>query len=267
MSGNRNRAFLSLILLGLILMASGQAVGAERARAAKRSMQHLKLIVIDPGHGGDNVGALSYNGVYEKTITLAVALELKRQIEALCDATVVLTRDQDKSLSLEQRIQLANESQADLFLSLHANIAFNDKAEGAEILVLSEEAKEKEARKLTWIWVPQKGRLAAASDDSAAAVVTEMMQHGGHVASIEAGNFLLKRFAQHTKLPTRGVKEGAFSVLKGAVMAAMVMEMGFLSNPAEAKLLGDSAHQTKIARALAEAIVEYDTSLDSPKAK
>ena len=254
-----------LVVAASVCLASGMVWGAEPV--GKRSMQHLRTIVIDAGHGGDNVGALSYQGVYEKSITLAVALELKRQLELFCDAKVILTREGDKSLSLEQRVAVANSAQADLFISLHANIAFNDTAKGAEVLVLSAEAMKNESKKLTYRYVPQEGRLANASDDAAAAVVKEMMQHGGHVEAREMGAFLLERLKLHAKVTTRGVKEGVFSVLKGAEMAAMVIEMGFLSNPDEAKLLADSVHQGKLARSLALSVVEYDTSLDAPAPK
>lgn len=245
--------------LALTLVFSPPTTGAEAP--AKREMTRIRHIVIDPGHGGDNLGALSFQGVYEKAITLSVALSLKTYIESSCNARVTLTRDSDRSLTLQQRIEMANQLQADLFISLHANIAFNETAQGAEVLVLSKEAMAKESSKLSWAYVPQEGRLANASDDAAAAVVKEMMQHGGLVEAKSMGAFLLKRLGKLAKVPTRGVKEGAFSVLKGAEMAAMVIEMGFLSNPDESKQLTDPAQQKVFARALAQAIVEYDATL------
>lgn len=255
-------ATLSLSIVSLLVMTLVTGLPAYAAETpSKRHMVKVRHIVVDPGHGGDNFGALSFQGVYEKAITLAVALHLKVFLESTCDARVTLTREGDKSLTLQQRILLANQLQADLFLSLHANIAFNETARGAEILVLSQQAMAKESSRLSWAYVPQEGRLANASNDAAAAVVKEMMQHGGLVEAKSMGAFLLERLGKWVNVPTRGVKEGVFGVLKGAEMAAMVIEMGFLSNPNESKQLTDPGYQKKFAQALANAIVAYDSTL------
>ncbi len=240
--------FLATLTLPCAIMASHP----EGERPGR-----FKHIVIDPGHGGDNLGALSFNGVYEKGIVLAVALALKQHVEANSDIKVTLTRSTDKALTLQQRIEIANAAEADLFLSLHANIAFNHTSKGAEVLVLSQEAMDKEAKRLTWVHVQRQGRLSDVENNDAAAMVKEMMQHGGLVDAKEMGSFVLGRLAKKMKLATRGVKQGAYGVLKGAEMPAMVIEMGFLSNPDEAKNLSNQQYQERLAKALAEAIIEY----------
>lgn len=248
--------------LGSVLAISALVTltATDACAQAPYRMQILHTIVIDPGHGGDNLGALGFEGVYEKTIVLSIAFALKTDLEKRTNARVILTRNSDKTLSLKQRVDIANTSGATLFISLHANMAYNRDAKGVQVLLLSQEALDNEARKAPNGKVERRGAYAQAESDDAAFVVRDMVQFAGFTDARPVAKHVLESLTKGKKTVSRGTKEGSFGVLKGCEMPAMVVELGFLSNPEEARQLSSQAYQAELARYITDGLIAYDKS-------
>jgi len=244
----------------IVLLVSAAAVSPGRAE--ERELKSIKTVVVDPGHGGDNKGALGYNGTFEKDIVLQVALKLKELLEAQTTAGVSLTREDDRSLANKDRVAFANEAQADLFISLHCNSSYNPKPTGIETFVLSEAALREESDKLSRQVVQPKGLYASAADNAAAAVVKEMMQFAAQRDAKSFGDLLQGSLVRRTKAVNRGVKELPIVILRGAEMPGVVVELGFVSNPLEAENLGSAAYQERIAQAIVDAVIRFDQGKD-----
>ena len=249
---------ISLTVAGVALAV---LLGVAPAGAGERSMAEIHKIVIDPGHGGANNGALGFNGVYEKVITLEVALFMKEQLERNTDAEVILTRESDVEVPLERRIRIANEAQADLFISIHCNSSFSRTPSGIETYVLSDRALDEESSKLSRRMVKPSGLYASASDGAAAAVVKEMLQYAAHRDARSLADAVQQFLSRRTGAVSRGVKELPIVVLRGAEMPGVVVEMGFVSNPVEAERLSTENYQKKVAYAMVLGIIEFDRVL------
>jgi N-acetylmuramoyl-L-alanine amidase len=229
---------------------------------AQEKLEVLGKIVVDPGHGGENKGALGYNGTYEKDIVLQIALRIKTLLEERTTAEVTLTREADETVPLARRINMANELAADLFISLHCNSSFSQRPAGIETYVLSDKALAEESEKLSRQVVHPRGLYASASDSAAAAVVKEMLQYSAHRDARGFADIVQGAIVKRTKAPSRGVKELPIVILRGAEMPGVVIELGFISNPVEARKLTKSLYQDQIARGIVAAIVAYDAKLD-----
>lgn len=250
---------------------------AEGARAVAREQTgdvevedplNLKVIVIDPGHGGENDGAVGVAGVHEKILTLELAYELRDAIEARHpDATVLLTRYWDRDVDLDARTRWANDIGADLFVSLHYNAATHDRAVGYETYFLSEEvmATTSEAgdrwKQPTSKTAKRAGRLLdkarVKAHNTAREPLVEPFEHSKHLAAL-----VQAELAERLETPNRGVKQANFAVLRGALMPAVVVESGFLTHPAEGTDVLTRRHRAQIVEALIEAIDAFDDTLD-----
>jgi len=264
----RTRPREGVAALVLLLAVAGVASGQAHAQQ-KRELSSVRKIVIDPGHGGENYGALSFGGIYEKDIALEVALKAKQIIEERTDVTVVLTRDTDRDVPNEARIAFANEEQADLFVSLHCNSSFSRTPQGIETYVLSEKAQDEESRRLSVAVVQPTGAYASANDAAAAAVVKEMMLFSAHRDAKTFASFLQPQLVRKTNASSRGIRELPIIVLRGAEMPAVVVELGFLSHPVESENLTSSAYQAKLAGGIMDAMIQFDRKLsevtDAPR--
>ena len=215
----------------------------------------VQTVVIDPGHGGSDRGRVGPNGEAEKDINLSVARFLKRQLEGDSDLEVVLTRNTDEHLDLAQRAEIANLAQGDLFLSLHCNGWFNQGASGIETYFLSPAESD---------WAKS---VAATEnqglDDSGAVpgdvtfIVWELVQNQFISASSDLAEVIQERVIAQTGARDRGVRQAGFRVLVGAYMPAVLIEMGFVSNPDEERRLASSSYQRDLARALSAAILDF----------
>jgi N-acetylmuramoyl-L-alanine amidase len=223
----------------------------------------LRTVIIDPGHGGEDHGAEGPGGLREKNVTLALARRLAARLRGDLGCRVVLTRDGDIAVSLPERTAIANREEADLFISLHANAAPARLAAGYETFVLSATASDAESRRIA------DAENAAGREGSAALAsgfLEQTLQDLIHAESMEES----ARFASLVQqslgvaLPSenRGVKQAPFWVLAGARMPAVLVEIGFLTNPAEAKRLGNTNVQEEVARAISRAVRGYRVELD-----
>lgn len=221
----------------------------------------LRTIVLDPGHGGEETGARGPGGTLEKDVTLAVARQLKGMLESRLGVRVLLTRDDDRTVALDDRAALANNNKADLFLSLHANASVRAAVRGAEVFYLSAGEYTDEARRV------------ALAEGAALPVVTggerrvemilwEMAQLRHLEDSAALATLVEQELRQRVPMSPRAIQQAPFRVLVGANMPAVLVEMGFVTNPDEERLLASPAHQASLASALYESLVRFRAYLE-----
>jgi N-acetylmuramoyl-L-alanine amidase len=216
-----------------------------------------RTVVIDPGHGGDDHGAAGPNGTLEKEVALMVA---RRVRNALVNAglQVFLTRDRDDAIGLDERTAFANNYKADVFVSIHANASRAQSARGSEVYFLSAEATDDESRRLAMLESGGDGRGAAVPPTSDLAMILWDMAQAAHLSE---SSVLASRVQEELALVTgsqgRGVKQAPFRVLVGAAMPAVLVELAFISNSAEEKLLASEAYQGRVAGALVKGIARF----------
>jgi len=233
------------------------SVNIEQGPVDITNVIDVQTVVVDPGHGGHDVGAVSRRGIMEKNVNLGVAKELRRYLEKESDLKVILTRDNDSYLELADRAEIANSSGGDLFLSLHCNSWFNDGAHGLETYFLSpaqsDWAKSVEAAE------NQAGRPTGPEGDPGDVefIVWELVQNRFISSSSHLAETIQTDVTRDLGLPNRGVRQAGFRVLVGAYMPAVLIELGFLSHAQEEKRLGDSTYQRELARAIGDAILSY----------
>lgn len=216
----------------------------------------VRTIVLDPGHGGDEQGAHGPAGTIEKDVTLAVARQLKATIEARLGLRVLLTRDGDQTVPLDARAALANNNKADLFVSLHANASVSPSPAGAEVFYLSlDEYGESVAREAA----PDRVSLPAVGgvDRQVELILWEMAQARHLDDSAVLAGLVEQHLRSRVAMSPRAIQQAPFRVLVGANMPAVLVEMGFLTNPAEEARLASPAHQALIVRALYDSIAGF----------
>ena len=216
----------------------------------------LRTIVIDPGHGGDDAGAKGTQGTLEKTVTLAIARRVKAAIESRLGTRVLLTRDGDQTVGLDQRAALANNNKADLFLSLHANASVRPSVAGAEVFYLSLEGYGEAAQRAAQAPRDALPVLGGGSRDIEV-IPWEMAQARYIDQSSSFARALEGALRERTPMSSRALQQAPFRVLVGANMPAVLVELGFLTNTQQEQQLLADDHQAAIAQALVEGIVRY----------
>jgi N-acetylmuramoyl-L-alanine amidase len=215
-----------------------------------------RVVVIDPGHGGTMVGAQGPGGALEKDVTLAIARKLKAAIGNL-GFQAFLTRDKDEDIALDQRIAIANNYKADVFVSIHANGSRATGAKGSEVYFLAYEASDSEARRLASMEGAFTPDVPAQPGSDLALILWDMAQAEHLEASSVLASRIHESLAEVTASGARGVKQAPFRVLVGATMPAVLVEVGFLSNPDEEKLLTSDAYQARVASAILHGMARY----------
>ena len=219
----------------------------------------IRTIVIDPGHGGKEVGAVGPNGLLEKDITLAISRKLASSLSSKLGARVVLTRDDDSVVSLDQRTALANQYKADLFLSVHMNAAVVRDAKGSETYFLSLEASDELARKAAE--TENASQSGSASDLKL--ILWDLAQQAYLDESSRFAQAIQEEMNAASAIANRGVKQAPFKVLVGATMPAALVEVGFISNPDEEARLQSSEFQDQMVAALTRAVQRYKTDYET----
>jgi N-acetylmuramoyl-L-alanine amidase len=218
----------------------------------KRKKEYI--IAVDAGHGGRDPGAVGKKGTREKDITLAVAKKIKVLINRTPGYRAVLTRDSDRYIALRNRVKIARDNQADLFLSIHADSFKSPKVEGGSVYALSLSGASSEAAK----WIAEKenasdlfgGISLDDKDDLIASVLLDLSQTATIQDSRELGSSVLKQMGKVSKLNNKKVQHAGFAVLKAPDMPSILIETAFLSNPKEERKLRSSKHQQKLANAI-----------------
>jgi N-acetylmuramoyl-L-alanine amidase len=214
-----------------------------------------RLVVLDPGHGGRDPGALGVRGTQEKGVVMAIARQLQAELQAGGRYRVMMTRIADSYVPLRERVARAEAVKADLFLSLHADSHSDSEVRGASVYTLSEEATDREAAALAAREnragaVVSGVRLANESDTVARALVA-MSQRGTVNNSRRLADTIVHTFGNSgVRLLPRTHRQAGFAVLTSPDIPAALVEMGYLSNPQDEKLLTIRQHQAALARAL-----------------
>jgi N-acetylmuramoyl-L-alanine amidase len=234
---------------------SPQAPAVATAPGSEDAEVHI--VVIDPGHGGDEVGALGPSGTYEKDVTLALARKLRTALINNLGIQSFLTRDRDQYVALDTRAGIANNYKADVFISLHANASRSHGARGSEVYFLSCQATDDESRRVALMEGGFEIPKQASAGSDLALVLWDMAQAAHLEESSNLAACLLDELAVMTGDAGRGVKQAPFRVLVGAAMPAVLVEVAFLSNPEEERLLISDAYQNKIVAALTRGIARY----------
>jgi N-acetylmuramoyl-L-alanine amidase len=237
---------------------------AERAAekpAEKPEIARLVTIVLDPGHGGEDPGAIGRGGSYEKNVTLSVARRLKEKIDATPNMRSVLTRDGDYFIPLQQRVGKARRVQADLFVSVHADAFIKSTARGSSVFVLSETGASSSAAR----WLANKENSAdlvggvnlGAKDPYLARTLLDLSQTATIYDSLKLGKDVLGELGRINTLHKGQVEQAGFAVLKAPDIPSILIETAFISNPEEEARLNDEVYQDRMADAILKGIRRY----------
>ena len=222
----------------------------------------LKTITLDPGHGGSETGATGGGGLQEKDVTLAIARRLGQLLESRLGVRVLLTRDGDNYLELDERTTIANNNKSDLFLSIHANASPRPNASGSEVYFLSYQASDEESRRLAASENANGSTRPRASSDLEF-ILWDMAQASHLNESATLAELLQDELrAGRTDDRNRGIKQAPFRVLMGATMPSALIEVGFITNPEEERRLGSSDYQDQLANAIYRGVVKYKSRFD-----
>jgi N-acetylmuramoyl-L-alanine amidase len=221
----------------------------------------LRTVVIDPGHGGDAPGTQGSRGTQEKDVTLAVSRRLRTLIETRLGLKVFLTRDDDRTLSADERSAFANNHRADVFLSIHANSAVRPALRGAEVYYLTVERADAEARKKAEESTATLPALGGGSREIDL-ILWETAQARYLEQSAALAGFIEQALANRVEMSPRAVQQAPFRVLVGANMPAALVEIGYLSNAEQETQLTTAAYQDQVAHALLDALIRFRELLE-----
>jgi N-acetylmuramoyl-L-alanine amidase len=222
------------------------------AAPVKKPVPKPKVIALDPGHGGRDPGALGYRGTQEKGVVIAVARDLARELQKH-KYRVMLTRQSDTYVPLRERVARATNAKADLFLSIHADSHPDNDVRGASVYTLSEEASDREAAALAARENRDDGPVAPSG--TVARTLIAMAQRGTVNDSCRFADTIVGTFGKSgIRLLPRSHRKAGFAVLTSPDIPAALVELGYLSNPRDEKLLTVRQHQMALARALRAAI-------------
>jgi len=223
--------------------------------------EEIQTIVIDPGHGGRmEPGAQGKYGTLEKDITLALALKLKDVVERNRPVRVVLTRDTDVSVSLENRAARANSEKADLFISIHVNSSFRKDARGSETFFLGTEASDDETRRLAYLEnnpADVERGIGGDNEDEIAMILWDMAQSAYLKESSLLAETIQEELNSLLKTRNRGIKQIPFKVLTGVACPAVLVEVAFISNPDEERMLQTEWFQNNVVEAIYRGVESY----------
>lgn len=243
---------------------------APSKRQGKGVIDRLVTITLDPGHGGEDPGAVGRGGSFEKHVTLAVAKRLRAKIDAEPNMRVALTRDSDFFVPLGARVQKARRIQSDLFVSIHADAFVSPEANGSSVFVLSERGASSSAAR----YLAQKenasdligGVNIDVKDPVLARTLLDLSQTATISDSLKLGKAVLGELGGINRLHKASVEQAGFAVLKAPDIPSILIETAFISNPEEEKRLNDDAYQDKMADAILSGIKKY-LALNPPLAK
>jgi N-acetylmuramoyl-L-alanine amidase len=227
----------------------------------------IRTVVIDPGHGGTETGAIGPSGIQEKELTLALARDLADRL-AQAGIRVVLTRTEDANVPLDSRTPIANQNKGDLFISIHLNSSLGSGAYGTETYILSTEATDSRAARSAADENVDPGASPTPSADPQAMedlqlILWDLAQSHHLAESQRFANLVQGELNQTLQLRDRGVKQAPFRVLMGANMPAVLVELGFISNPDEEKKLQDAEYRSGLIQALVRSIQRYKAQVEN----
>lgn len=241
--------------------AIAKAETGQPVDRSKLKVDRLITVVLDPGHGGEDPGAVGPQGNYEKTVVLSIARKLKGLLEGEPNIRVVMTRDADFFVPLGVRVKKARAVQADLFVSIHADAFIRPDASGSSVFVLSDKGATSTAAK--WLAQTQNdadligGVKISTQDKYLAHTLMDLTQTATLNDSMKFGKAMLNELGSLNRLHKGSVEQAGFAVLKAPDIPSILVETAFISNPAEEQKLIDDAYQVKMASALHNGIKRY----------
>ena len=228
----------------------------------KPQVARLVTIALDPGHGGEDPGAVGRSGTYEKTVVLAIAKRLKAKIDAEPNMRAMLTRDSDFFVPLHVRVQKARRVEADLMVSIHADAFTTPRARGSSVFALSERGATSAAAG----WLAKKENdadliggvnVSNTKDKALASVLLDLSTTAQITDSLKLGKAVLSELGGMNALHKESVEQANFAVLRAPDIPSILIETAFISNPEEERKLADEAHQEKFANAIMKGIRSY----------
>ena len=224
-------------------------------------IDRLIIVAIDPGHGGEDPGAIGPSGLREKDVVLAVALQLREHLNANAGMRAMLTRDDDYFVPLGQRVAKARRVQADLFISIHADAFFTPQARGASVFALSDKGASSSAAR----WMAERENAAdlvggvnlKAADATVMRAMLDMSTTAQIKDSLKLGSEVLSRIGKVGRLHKGSVEQAGFAVLKAPDIPSILVETAFISNPVEESQLRDPAHRARLVDALSSGVQRY----------
>jgi N-acetylmuramoyl-L-alanine amidase len=243
--------------------SSSSEIPTSAPPASSRPANSKPVVILDPGHGGVDPGAISTSGIAEKELVLAFAKTLKLKLEGIGHCEVYLTREDDNFVPLRKRVEFAQSKVADLFISIHADSIPNhvEQASGATVYTLSEQASDEEAKELA-----SQENLSDAiagfegadgSDEVVANILIDLAQRETQNRSLVFARSVIGELRGKTDLHARSLKSAGFRVLKAPDVPSVLLELGFLSNPENERRLTSAIWRAKMADTVAEAIDAY----------
>ena len=241
------------------LNRSDLAEKEQKSRVQQQSSER-RIIVIDPGHGGDDVGAVSKRGTREKEIVLALGRKMRDCINARAGFKAFLTRDGDYFIPLEKRITIARDYGADFFISLHTDANLNKGVRGASVYCLSLKGASDEAARLLAERENASdifGGVSYADDKDLNSILVDLVQTQTMNDSLRFGGMVLNELGSLNQVKFNQPKQARFVVLRAAEMPSVLIETGFITNPEDERLLKSASFQQKLARSLSEVTFDF----------
>ncbi len=234
---------------------------SARGGDAQPEITRMVTVVLDPGHGGEDPGAIGRGGSREKDVTLQVARRLKKKLDAVPNMRSMLTRDGDFFIPLHSRVQKARRVQADLFVSVHADAFIKPTARGSSVFILSENGASSTAAR----WLAQRENAAdlvggvniGVKDANLARTLLDLSQTATIRDSLKLGKSVLGELGGINTLHKGQVEQAGFAVLKAPDIPSILIETAFISNPEEERRLNDEDYQDKMAEAILRGIKSY----------
>ena len=238
----------------------GTSPSASPVKRNSNNVDRLIVVAIDPGHGGEDPGAIGPTGLREKDVVLQVALQLRDRLNALPGMRAMLTRDADFFVPLQDRVRKARRVQADLFVSIHADAFMTPTARGASVFALSQGGASSSAAR----WMASKenaadlvGGVNLAKDPALASALLDMSTTAQIKDSLRLGGEVLGQIGKIGKLHKGSVEQAGFAVLKAPDVPSILVETAFISNPEEEAKLRSPVYQEKLVEALSAGIQRY----------
>lgn len=265
-------------LLGLLGSAAFAAPGQAAARKGVVPVPGSKpsvgarpapkrppaVVVLDPGHGGRDPGAIGVTGTEEKDVTLSICQSIRQMLAGNPDIRVFMTRDRDAYIPLPSRVAFAHEKSADLFISIHADAAPNRGARGLSAYSRADKASDDFARRLA----DRENQVDAiygfdtgATDKQTAAILIDLARRHSHNASLSAKRRIITGVGRRVQLLENPMRQANFAVLRSPAIPSVLIETGFLSNPQDERILRSPKSRAELARFLAEQIAPVAADL------
>src|SRR6185437_3577744 len=259
-NGGVDRRMVLRLLAGSAGAAAFSVATEALAQAKTKLLAKPHLVVLDPGHGGVDPGAIGRSGTYEKDVALSTAREVARQLEATRRYRVRLTRDDDEFIPLHERVVLARAAGGELFLSIHADALPNASMRGASVYTLSEQASDRQTAALAAR--ENRADLIAGIDLSrhepvVSEILLDLARRQTNNRSIQLARQLVTDLGHQVPMLTNSHRSAGFAVLKAPDIPSALVEIGCLSNRDEERLLQRAAYQRKVASGLVRSINDY----------